>query len=107
MANAEPTDPLEMELAKTCKELESRKEWNQGNRQTFTNALSPTTTILSVVSAKEVLEASGRGIEQLVRKLLPVLDSFDSAFRQLTAADVDKKVAGRIWNVDPSNFGMF
>lgn len=43
-------------------------------------------------TAKEVLEASTRGKEDLVKKLLPVLDTFHNALRQMEEAKVDKKV---------------
>ena len=43
-------------------------------------------------SAKEVLEAVARGSEKFVTKLLPVLDTFESAMRQIATANVDKKV---------------
>ena len=43
-------------------------------------------------SAKEVLEASSRGKENLVKVLLPVLDTFHSALRQMVESKVDKKV---------------
>lgn len=43
-------------------------------------------------TAKEVLEASTRGKEDLMKKLLPVLDTFHNALRQMEEAKVDKKV---------------
>lgn len=43
-------------------------------------------------TAKEVLEASTRGKEDLVKKLLPVLDTFNHALNQMAEAKVDKKV---------------
>lgn len=43
-------------------------------------------------SAKEVLEASAKGTENFIKKLLPVLDTLDSAMRQITSATIDKKV---------------
>jgi len=88
---AEPTDPLEIELAKTEKELEAKKSEIKEISNLYKRALADYDN-LKRRSAKEVLEASGRGIEQFVKKLLPVLDTFESALRQLTAAKVDKKV---------------
>lgn len=43
-------------------------------------------------SAKEVLEAAGKGTEAFVKKLLPVLDTLDQAMRQLTKVQVDQKI---------------
>lgn len=43
-------------------------------------------------SAKEVLEARGRGIEDFVKKLLPVIDTLEKAVEQISKTNVDKKV---------------
>jgi molecular chaperone GrpE len=43
-------------------------------------------------SAKEVLDGTAKGAEQFVKKLLPVLDTLDSAMRQIQGAAVDKRV---------------
>ncbi len=43
-------------------------------------------------SAKEVLEARGRGVEDFLKKLLPVIDTMDKAMEQIARTGVDKKV---------------
>ncbi|MDD3001419.1 MAG: nucleotide exchange factor GrpE [Candidatus Riflebacteria bacterium] len=43
-------------------------------------------------TAKEQLEARGRGAEDFVKKLLPVLDTLDKAMEQLAKVQVDKKI---------------
>lgn len=43
-------------------------------------------------SAKEILEARGRGIEDFAKKLLPVLDTMEKALEQISQTNVDKKV---------------
>lgn len=43
-------------------------------------------------TAKEQLEARGRGAEDFVKKLLPVLDTLDKAMEQLSKVQVDKKI---------------
>lgn len=45
---------------------------------------------------KEVLEASDRGKEDLIKKLLPVIDSFQNAIKLLHDAKVDKKIVDGI-----------
>lgn len=43
-------------------------------------------------TAKEQLEARGRGTEDFVKKLLPVLDTLDKAMEQLYKTQIDKKL---------------
>lgn len=43
-------------------------------------------------SAKEVLEARSRGVEDFVKKLLPILDTLDKAMEQLSKTEIDKKL---------------
>jgi len=43
-------------------------------------------------SAKEVLEARGRGVEDFLKKLLPVIDTLEKAVEQISKTNVDKKV---------------
>ena len=43
-------------------------------------------------TAKEQLEARGRGVEDFLKKLLPVLDTLDKAMEQIYKINVDKKV---------------
>jgi len=43
-------------------------------------------------TAKEQLEARGRGVEDFLKKLLPVLDTLDKALEQIYKINVDKKV---------------
>lgn len=44
-------------------------------------------------SAKEQLEARGRGVEDFVKKLLPVIDTLDKAMEQISKiSNVDKKI---------------
>ncbi|MEW6712836.1 MAG: nucleotide exchange factor GrpE [Candidatus Riflebacteria bacterium] len=43
-------------------------------------------------SAKEVLEARNRGVEDFLKKLLPVIDTMDKALEQISKINVDKKV---------------
>ncbi|HNX74337.1 MAG TPA: nucleotide exchange factor GrpE [Candidatus Rifleibacterium sp.] len=43
-------------------------------------------------SAKEQLEARGRGVEDFLKRLLPVLDTLDKAMEQIGKCNVDKKV---------------
>lgn len=44
-------------------------------------------------SAKEQLEARGRGVEDFVKKLLPVIDTLDKAMEQISKiSNVDKRI---------------
>ncbi len=43
-------------------------------------------------TAKEQLEARGRGVEDFLKRLLPVLDTLDKAMEQIARINVDKKV---------------
>lgn len=43
-------------------------------------------------TAKEQLEARGRGVEDFLKRLLPVLDTLDKAMEQISKINVDKKV---------------
>ncbi|GAB4269763.1 MAG: nucleotide exchange factor GrpE [Candidatus Rifleibacteriota bacterium] len=43
-------------------------------------------------SAKEILEARARGVEDFVKKLLPVIDTMEKAIEQISNSNVDKKV---------------
>ncbi len=43
-------------------------------------------------TAKEQLEARGRGVEDFLKRLLPVLDTLDKAMEQIGKCNVDKKV---------------
>lgn len=43
-------------------------------------------------AAKEVLEARNRGIEDLIKKMLPVIDTLEHAVNQISKFNVDKKI---------------
>jgi len=43
-------------------------------------------------TAKEQLEARGRGVEDFLKRLLPVLDTLDKAMEQICKFNIDKKV---------------
>lgn len=43
-------------------------------------------------AAKEVLEARSRGVEDLVKKMLPVIDTLEQAMSQISKFNVDKKI---------------
>lgn len=43
-------------------------------------------------TAKEQLEARGRGVEDFLKKLLPVIDTLDKAMEQISKSNVDKKI---------------
>ena len=72
------------DLVQTKKELEEMK-----NR--YYRALADYQN-LQRRSAKEVLEARNRGVEDFVKKLLPIIDTLEKAVEQIAASDVDKKV---------------
>ncbi|PKL42935.1 MAG: nucleotide exchange factor GrpE [Candidatus Riflebacteria bacterium HGW-Riflebacteria-1] len=44
-------------------------------------------------TAKEVLEARGRGVEDFLKNLLPVIDTLDKAMEQISKSNIDKKIA--------------
>jgi molecular chaperone GrpE len=72
------------ELVQTKKELEEMK-----NR--YYRALADYQN-LQRRSAKEVLEARNRGVEDFVKKLLPIIDTLEKAVEQIADSNVDKKV---------------
>ncbi|MDD2997458.1 MAG: nucleotide exchange factor GrpE [Erysipelotrichia bacterium] len=43
-------------------------------------------------TAKEQLEARGRGVEDFLKRLLPVIDTLDKAMEQIGKINIDKKV---------------
>ncbi|MGM0600882.1 MAG: nucleotide exchange factor GrpE [Candidatus Rifleibacteriota bacterium] len=71
-------------LVQTRKELEEMK-----NR--YYRALADYQN-LQRRSAKEVLEARNRGVEDFVKKLLPIIDTLEKAVEQIADSNVDKKV---------------
>lgn len=82
---------LEVELESVKALLEAKdKELNELTKR-FHRALADYDN-LRRRSAKEVLEASAKGTENFIKKLLPVLDTLDSAMRQITSATTDRKV---------------
>ena len=44
-------------------------------------------------TAKEQLEARGRGVEDFLKRLLPVIDTLDKAMEQLDKSNIDKKIS--------------
>lgn len=44
-------------------------------------------------TAKEQLEARGRGVEDFLKRLLPVIDTLDKAMEQISKSNIDKKIA--------------
>ncbi|MBU1106783.1 MAG: nucleotide exchange factor GrpE [Candidatus Riflebacteria bacterium] len=44
-------------------------------------------------TAKEQLEARGRGVEDFLKRLLPVIDTLDKAMEQIDKCKVDKKIS--------------
>ncbi len=75
----------EASTASTNKELEDMK-----NR--YFRALADYQN-LQRRSAKEQLEARGRGVEDFVKKLLPVIDTLDKAMEQISKiSNVDKRI---------------
>jgi molecular chaperone GrpE len=81
---AEELDGQEAELLAMKKELDDMK-----NR--YYRALADYQN-LQRRSAKEILEARNRGIEDFVKKLLPVVDTMEKAIEQIAKMNVDKKV---------------
>lgn len=43
-------------------------------------------------TAKEQLEARGRGVEDFIKRLLPVIDTLDKAMEQIGKSNIDKKI---------------
>ena len=43
-------------------------------------------------TAKEQLEARGRGVEDFLKRLLPVIDTLDKAMEQISKSNIDKKI---------------
>lgn len=43
-------------------------------------------------TAKEQLEARGRGVEDFLKRLLPVIDTLDKAMEQIGKSNIDKKI---------------
>lgn len=80
--NAEEENLSELEILQ--KELKSLKDRYHRALADYQN--------LQRRSAKEVLEARGRGTAEFIKSLLPVLDTMDKAMEQLNNADIDKKV---------------
>lgn len=75
----------EASAASTSKELEDMK-----NR--YFRALADYQN-LQRRTAKEQLEARGRGVEDFVKKLLPVIDTLDKAMEQISKiSNVDKRI---------------
>jgi len=44
-------------------------------------------------TAKEQLEARGRGVEDFLKRLLPVIDTLDKAMEQIGKSNIDKKIS--------------
>ncbi len=44
-------------------------------------------------TAKEQLEARGRGVEDFLKRLLPVIDTLDKAMEQIGKCNIDKKIS--------------
>lgn len=79
------------ELAFLKKALEAKERENKELSNRLLRALADYDNVKKR-SAKEVLNAMQSGSEDLVKKLLPVVDSFESALRHFADADIDKKV---------------
>ncbi len=82
-AGAKPASELEKELERLKKELQEAQNSYLRARADYEN--------LKRRSANDFLNASSEGAISIVKKLLPVLDSFESALKQLQNANVDKK----------------
>ncbi|HNV70603.1 MAG TPA: nucleotide exchange factor GrpE [Candidatus Ozemobacteraceae bacterium] len=78
-----PASELEKELSRVKKELDEAQKSYLRARADYDN--------LKRRSANDFLNASSEGAIGIVKKLLPVLDSFESALKQLQNANVDKK----------------
>ena len=72
-------------------EVESLKKELEDMKNRYYRALADYQN-LQRRSAKEVLEARGRGVEDFVKKLLPVIDTMEKAVEQISQFNVDKKV---------------
>lgn len=78
-----PAAEIEKELERVKKELQEAQNSYLRARADYEN--------LKRRSANDYLNASSEGAISIVKKLLPVLDSFESALKQLENANVDKK----------------
>jgi molecular chaperone GrpE len=74
-----------------AKDLEDMKKQFDDMKQRYYRALADYQN-LERRMAKEMLEARGRGVEDFLKRLLPVLDTHDKAMEQLEKTEVDKKV---------------
>jgi len=83
LAKASPEKELSNE-SKLARELEDMK-----NR--YFRALADYQN-LQRRTAKEQLEARGRGVEDFMKKLLPVIDTLEKAIEQIAKSNVDKKI---------------
>lgn len=72
-------------------ELENQKKENKDLNNRLLRALADYDNVRKR-SEREVWNAKQYGSEDLVKRLLPVMDSFESALRQMTEAHVDKKI---------------
>lgn len=77
----EKTDSQGKDMAKELEEMKNR----------YYRALADYQN-LQRRTAKEQLEARGRGVEDFLKRLLPVLDTLDKAMEQIGKFNVDKKV---------------
>ncbi|PKL45335.1 MAG: nucleotide exchange factor GrpE [Candidatus Riflebacteria bacterium HGW-Riflebacteria-2] len=82
--NATDADKPADSEKKLAKELEDMK-------QRYFRALADYQN-LQRRTAKEVLEARGRGVEDFLKNLLPVLDTLDKAMEQIGKSNIDKKI---------------
>ena len=87
----EATDPREIQLEQLQKDVDCKNKEIADMKTRYHRSLADYDN-LRRRSAKEVLDAMSRGSEKFVAKLLPVLDTFESAMRQIAKANADKKV---------------
>ena len=78
-------DTIQQKYVKAAKESE---DW----KQRYFRALADYQN-LQRRTAKEVLEARGRGVEDFLKNLLPVIDTLDKAMEQISKSNIDKKIA--------------
>jgi molecular chaperone GrpE len=89
-AEAKPKAELDELAKRDAKITELNKEITEHKNKYF-RALADYQN-LQRRTAKEQLEARGRGTEDFVKKLLPVLDTLDKAMEQLYKTQIDKKL---------------
>jgi len=86
-ASEQPADPAET----LRKELETVKKEVAETKNRYHRALADYDNLKRRTDQK-LLEMSEYGSEAFMKKLLPVLDTFESAMRQLTDAQVEPKI---------------